>query len=114
MADPATASRLLAILRDLADAGDAVVIVEHRVEEALELRPDRVLYLEAGETRYLGPVGGFLEVADPRDVKLPFEVVLAHARADRLREPLDPPDRRAPDASNTASPESFRSSWPRS
>jgi energy-coupling factor transport system ATP-binding protein len=83
--DPATASRLLAILRDLADTGDAVVIVEHRVEEALALRPDRVLYMEAGETRYLGPVDGFFEVADPRDVKLPFEVVLDHARAGRLR-----------------------------
>lgn len=78
--DPATAARLLAILRDLADAGDAVVIVEHRVEEALDLRPDRVLYLEGGETRYLGPVAGFLEIADPRDVKVPFDVILDHAR----------------------------------
>jgi energy-coupling factor transport system ATP-binding protein len=79
--DPATAARLLATLRDLADAGDAVVIVEHRVEEALELRPDRVLYLEQGETRYLGPVEGFLLVADPANVRLPFEVVLGRARA---------------------------------
>ena len=79
--DPATAARLLATLRDLADAGDAVVIVEHRVEEALELRPDRVLYLEDGATRYQGPLDGFLEVADPRNVRLPFEVVLARARA---------------------------------
>ena len=30
--DPATASRLLTILRDLADAGESVVIVEHRIE----------------------------------------------------------------------------------
>jgi len=81
--DPATAARLLATLRDLADAGDAVVIVEHRVEEALELRPDRVLYLEDGVTRYLGPVEGFLEIADPANVRLPFEVVLARARAAR-------------------------------
>ena len=78
--DPATAARLLAILRDLADAGDAVVIVEHRVEEALDLRPDRVLYLEAGETRYLGPVDGFLAVADPASVKVPFETVLGRVR----------------------------------
>jgi energy-coupling factor transporter ATP-binding protein EcfA2 len=85
--DPATASRLLAILRDLADAGDAVVIVEHRVEEALDLRPDRVLYLEAGVTRYLGPVDDFLQVADPRSVKLPFEVVLDHARTGSLAPP---------------------------
>jgi energy-coupling factor transport system ATP-binding protein len=80
--DPATAARLLATLRDLADAGDAVVIVEHRVEEALELRPDRVLYLEEGETRYLGPVDRFLDIADPANVRLPFEVVLARARSD--------------------------------
>ena len=45
--DPATAR---ATARDAPGAslttGDAVVIVEHRVEEALDLRPDRVLYLE--------------------------------------------------------------------
>lgn len=87
--DPATAERLLATLRTLADAGDAVIIVEHRVEEALELRPDRVLYLEDGRVRYLGPVAGFLDVADPRAVKLPFEVVLDQARAGRL--PSAPP-----------------------
>ncbi len=37
--DPATAARLLALLRALADEGNAVLIVEHRVEEALELPP---------------------------------------------------------------------------
>jgi energy-coupling factor transport system ATP-binding protein len=80
--DPATASRLLATLRALADEGHAVVIVEHRVEEALELRPDRVLYLEEGRTRYLGGVDGFMGVADPGAVKLPFEVVLERFRRD--------------------------------
>jgi energy-coupling factor transport system ATP-binding protein len=79
--DPASAARLLAILRALADAGHAIVIVEHRVEEALELRPDRVLYLDNGTTRYYGAVDGFLEIADPAAVKLPFEVVLRRARA---------------------------------
>jgi len=77
--DPQTAARLLGILRTLADAGHAVVIVEHRVEEALDLRPDRVLYLEEGRTRYLGDVAGFLQVADPDAVKLPFDVVLERA-----------------------------------
>jgi energy-coupling factor transport system ATP-binding protein len=79
--DPVSAARLLGILRALADQGNAVVIVEHRVEEALALRPDRVLYLEAGATRYLGPVDGFLRIADPKAVKLPFDVVLERARA---------------------------------
>jgi energy-coupling factor transport system ATP-binding protein len=85
--DPRSADRLLAILRDLADRGNAVVIVEHRVEEALQLRPDRVLYLDDGSVRYLGPVEGFLQVADPRAVKLPFEVVLARAAAGALSDP---------------------------
>jgi energy-coupling factor transport system ATP-binding protein len=82
--DPASAERLLAILRSLADGGDAILIVEHRVEEALDLRPDTVLYLEEGATRYLGPVDGFLEIADPANVKLPFDVVLERARQGRL------------------------------
>jgi len=80
--DPASAARLLAILRTLADEGHAIVIVEHRVEEALDLRPDRVLYLEEGVTRYLGDVAGFLRIADPDAVKLPFEAVLERFRAE--------------------------------
>ncbi|HEX7196548.1 MAG TPA: ATP-binding cassette domain-containing protein [Candidatus Limnocylindria bacterium] len=79
--DPATASDLLGLLRRLADAGHAVVIVEHRVEEALELRPDRVLAMDAGRVTYLGPPDGFFEIADPEAVKLPFEVVLARERS---------------------------------
>jgi energy-coupling factor transport system ATP-binding protein len=80
--DPATASRLIRLLRELADQGHGVVIVEHRVEEALELRPDRVLSMDDGRAVYHGDVAGFLEVADPHAVKLPFEVVLAHTRRD--------------------------------
>jgi energy-coupling factor transport system ATP-binding protein len=79
--DPVTAERLLDVLRGLADGGDAIVIVEHRVEEALRLRPDLVLYLEEGRQRYLGPVEGFLAIADPEAVRLPFEVVLERTRA---------------------------------
>jgi energy-coupling factor transport system ATP-binding protein len=79
--DPATAERLLTLLRRLADEGSAIVIVEHRVEESLDLRPDRVLYLENGSTRYLGGVDGFLDVADPESVKLPFDVVARRVAA---------------------------------
>ena len=78
--DPVTATRLLGILRALADAGEAVVIVEHRVEDVLDLRPDRVLYLDDGREVYQGAVAGFLAVADPRAVKLPFDVVLERVR----------------------------------
>lgn len=88
--DPATARRLLSALRALADGGHAVVIVEHRVEEALELRPDRVLYLDSGSAAYLGPVDGFLRVADPEAVKLPFEIVLERARSQAGTTPPEP------------------------
>src|SRR5688572_5056440 len=79
--DPATAERLLTLLRALADEGSAIVIVEHRVEEALALDPGRVLYLDEGRTRYLGSVDGFLDIADPTAVKLPFGVVAKRAAA---------------------------------
>lgn len=79
--DPATAARLLELLRALADRGHAVVIVEHRVEEALALRPDRILSMADGRVAYLGGVPGFLETADPSAVKLPFEIVLARSRS---------------------------------
>jgi len=76
------------VARRLAGGGHAVVIVEHRVEEALQLRPDRVLYLEESRVIYLGAVEGFLQVADPESVKLPFEVTLERERA---RVPPIPP-----------------------
>ena len=77
--DPAAAHRLLSLVRRLADGGTAVVIVEHRVEDVLSLRPDRVLYLEEGSARFLGGVDEFLAIADPVSVKLPFPVALARA-----------------------------------
>ncbi|HET8785569.1 MAG TPA: ABC transporter ATP-binding protein [Candidatus Limnocylindrales bacterium] len=88
--DPATAERLLALLRTLADEGSGVVIVEHRVEETLDLRPDKVLYLESGSTRYAGSLPGFLTIADPESVKLPFEVVAQRVAAGAADE-LPPP-----------------------
>jgi energy-coupling factor transporter ATP-binding protein EcfA2 len=78
--DPAAAHRLLALVRRLADKGTAVVIVEHRVEDVLAVVPDRVLYLEEGSAQYLGAVDGFLAIADPASVKLPFAIVLERAR----------------------------------
>jgi energy-coupling factor transporter ATP-binding protein EcfA2 len=100
--DPAAAHRLLSLLRRLADQGTAVVIVEHRVEDALDMAPDRVLYLEDGETTYLGPVRGFLEIADPASIRLPFEVALA--RASGAVAPAIEPERRRGSEVNGASP----------
>ncbi len=106
--DPVSAARLLGILRALADEGHAIVIVEHRVEEALDLRPDRVLYLEDGRTRYLGDIAGFLKVADPDAVKLPFSAVLDRLRAEprlgRAPEGTERPSRTNDVAAEPAAP----------
>ncbi len=85
--DPVAAQRLLSLVRDLADQGTAVVIVEHRIEDVLEARPDRALYLEDGTTRYLGPMDGFLATADPAAVKLPFDAWLRRAHEESGRQP---------------------------
>ena len=98
--DPHAASRLLSQVRRLADAGTAVVIVEHRIEDAMAARPDRVLYLEEGAVRYDGALEGFFAVADPRSVKVPFDVWLARAGAGTVdlapevepRTPIGPTD----------------------
>lgn len=80
--DPASALEALEAIRRLADSGKTVLIIEHRVEDVLRIRPDKVLYLEDGMQRYWGPVDGFLAMADPTQVKLPAEHA---ARAIRSR-----------------------------
>jgi energy-coupling factor transport system ATP-binding protein len=97
--DPHAAARLLAQVRRLADAGTAVVVVEHRIEDVMAAVPDRVLYLEEGATRYLGPLEGFFAVADPRAVKVPFDIWLDRVRTgmatdgdEQPRAPTSPPN----------------------
>ena len=99
--DPLAAHRLLALIRELAEAGTAVIIVEHRVEDVLQAEPDRVLYLEEGRTRYLGSLDGFFAVADPAAVKLPFDVAASRvsetaAKAAPIAGPAHPADDGAP------------------
>jgi energy-coupling factor transport system ATP-binding protein len=74
--DPASAREALALFRELADDGRAVLLVEHRVEDALVARPERTLFLRDGRQAFLGPSQDFLALADPREVKLPADVAL--------------------------------------
>jgi energy-coupling factor transport system ATP-binding protein len=53
-----------------------VIIVEHRVEEALRLKPDKVLLMKDGRQVFFGNTRDFLEIADPTQVKLPIESTL--------------------------------------
>ncbi|MBN1581479.1 MAG: ABC transporter ATP-binding protein [Anaerolineae bacterium] len=79
--DPASGLETLDLIRRLADEGISIFLVEHRVEDALRIHPDRVLYMEAGQIAYDGPTDGLMEVVDPRQVKLPAPVIMARAAA---------------------------------
>jgi energy-coupling factor transporter ATP-binding protein EcfA2 len=77
--DPASAQEALALFRRLADEGISILLVEHRVEDALSIRPDRVLFMQEGKAIYQGPPGGLMDVVDYRQVKLPAPVVIRRA-----------------------------------
>ncbi|MBC7228533.1 MAG: ABC transporter ATP-binding protein [Thermoflexales bacterium] len=77
--DPASAQEALALFRRLADEGVAVILVEHRVEDALSIRPDRVLFLQDGRIAYSGPPDRMTDAVDYRQVKLPAPLILQRA-----------------------------------
>jgi energy-coupling factor transport system ATP-binding protein len=80
--DPASAAETLDAVRFLADEGMTVLMVEHRVEDVLRIRPERVLYMSEGQIRYLGDVKGLSQVVNYREVKLPAEDILERAKHD--------------------------------
>ena len=79
--DPASARAALDAFRRLADAGTTILLVEHRVEDALTARPDRVMYIKDGGIVYLGAPDGLADVVGPREVKLPAGQVMRRVRA---------------------------------
>jgi len=96
--DPASAQEALTLFRRLVDEGVSILLVEHRVEDALSINPDRVLFMKDGRVTYCGPVDGLMEVVDHRQVKLPAQVVMQHAAAEPppTFEPAIRPDGRRP------------------
>jgi energy-coupling factor transporter ATP-binding protein EcfA2 len=80
--DPASAQEALALFRRLADEGISIFLVEHRVEDALSIHPDRVLFMQDGQISYCGTPDGLMEVVDYRQVKLPAPVVIKLAASD--------------------------------
>jgi energy-coupling factor transporter ATP-binding protein EcfA2 len=79
--DPASAYEALDIFRSLADEGKTVVLIEHRVEDAIAAQPDRMMYMEDGHVKYLGPIKSLPDEIDYRQVKLPAQWVV-----DRVKE----------------------------
>jgi energy-coupling factor transport system ATP-binding protein len=78
--DPASAYEALEAFRSLADEGKTVVLIEHRVEDAIAARPDRLLYMEAGQVKYLGPIDNLPVEINHHEVKLPAEWVVKRVR----------------------------------
>jgi energy-coupling factor transporter ATP-binding protein EcfA2 len=74
--DPASAKEALTLIRRLADEGKSILIIEHRVEDVLGIKPDLALLLEDGEVTYQGSAQGLLHKANYRAVKLPANVVI--------------------------------------
>jgi energy-coupling factor transporter ATP-binding protein EcfA2 len=88
----------LALIRRLADEGKAILIIEHRVEDVLGLKPDQVMYLENGEMTYAGSAEGLMQTADYRAVKLPASVVIERARRAHAASAPAPSPSARPDA----------------
>lgn len=78
--DPASAYEALEVFRGLADEGKTVVLIEHRVEDAIFAKPDRLLYMEAGQVKYLGSIDSLPTVINHKEVKLPAEWVVKRVR----------------------------------
>lgn len=74
--DPASAYEALEVFRSLADEGKTIVLIEHRVEDAITARPDRLLYMEAGQVKYLGSIDTLPTEIDHHEVKLPADWIL--------------------------------------
>lgn len=84
--DPQSGFEILTILRGLADQGMTILLIEHRLEDVLKIHPNRMLYLQNGETRYLGDVKGFEDQADYHEVRLPASVIMRAVRREGVSE----------------------------
>ncbi|MEN8171944.1 MAG: ABC transporter ATP-binding protein [Chloroflexota bacterium] len=80
--DPASAHEALILFRRLADEGISIMLVEHRVDEVLAIKPDRVFYLDEGKEIYSGDPGGLFYTANYHRIKLPAEIILERAKAE--------------------------------
>ncbi|HEY71651.1 MAG TPA: ABC transporter ATP-binding protein [Thermoflexia bacterium] len=80
--DPASAQEALSLFRRLADEGVSIILVEHRVEDAFSIHPDRVLFMQEGQVTYCGPPDGLADVVDYRQVKMPAPVVIQRAASE--------------------------------
>ena len=80
--DPASGHETLQMIRSLADDGIAAVVIEHRVEDVLAVRPEHCIYMAQGAIAYDGNAAGLTRAVDWREIKLPAPVVMERVRAE--------------------------------
>jgi len=80
--DPASAQDTLDTVRQLANEGMTVLMVEHRVEDVLRIKPERVMFMSEGQIRYLGNLAGLSRVVNYHEVKLPAIDIVERAKWD--------------------------------
>jgi energy-coupling factor transporter ATP-binding protein EcfA2 len=78
--DPASAQDTLDTVRQLANDGMTVLMVEHRVEDVLRIEPERVMFMSEGQIRYLGNLAGLSKVVNYHEVKLPAKDIVERAK----------------------------------
>jgi energy-coupling factor transport system ATP-binding protein len=76
--DPPSAQEALRVFRRLADAGVAVMMIEHRVQDALRIEPEQCIELDAGEVVFAGDADAFRARHAP-DVKRDASSIVSHA-----------------------------------
>ncbi len=90
--DARAVDELEGLIAQLRTEGQTIIIVEHRVEEALHLHPDKVLLMKDGRQVFFGNTHDFLKIADPTQVKLPIEATLRTiSESTRIRDLLIQP-----------------------
>ena len=80
--DPASAQETLHMVRRLCDEGMTVLMIEHRIEDVLSIHPDRVLFIEEGQERYLGPLPGLYNVVNYHEIKIPAQMIIERASSE--------------------------------
>jgi len=61
-----------------------ILMIEHRVEDVLRIKPERVMFMSEGEIRYLGELSGLSKVVNYREVKLSAKDIVERAKQDSL------------------------------
>jgi energy-coupling factor transporter ATP-binding protein EcfA2 len=80
--DPASAEEALQIVKRLADEGMTVLMVEHRVEDVLKIKPHRVIFMMDGEICYDGLPEKLNRNVNYHEVKLPAPLIMKLAARD--------------------------------